>query len=444
MVFVFNDDRGCKALRTYMRKGFILVWVLLSTTNLFSCRKQEDTLTFMVGGASNEIEYWEELIREFEIKSGTAVRMIRQPTDSDQRRQGILLPLISKQRDPDLFLMDVVWIGQFVASGWLEPLDGYIQESNFSLDPFFQGVVNFADRYQDTLYALPIYVDGGLLYYRKDLLAQYGYEAPPKTWDELQEYSKKILKEERMNNPDFYGFVWQGAQYEGVVCTFLEFAASNGGGIVLEGRIQLDHPKNSEALKFMGDLIHQNQISPPNTFTEMKEEEVRRSFERGDALFERNWTYAWILHDREESSVKGKVGIAPLPHFGGGESVSTLGGWHIGISKYSDVKEKAWELLLFLTSYEVEKKLVLHLGWNPGRKDVYEDPEVLRALPHLHHLKGIFENAVARPNLPYYTQLSEVIQRGVNGSLSGEVKPEEALKQMQLEARKVRKMYREK
>lgn len=425
-----------------MNKCICTIFCVIIVMLVVSCSRQEATLTFMVGGAPEEIIHWEKLIQEFETDTNINVRLIRQPTDSDLRRQGLVVPLKSQQNNPDVFLMDVVWIGQFVASDWLEPLDNYISMDRFSLEPFFARVIDFADKYDKKLYALPVYVDGGLLYYRKDLLANYNVEAPPITWNELVQYSLKIQQHERETNPNFYGFVWQGAQYEGLVCTFLEFAASNGATLVdNEGVFRLNTVKSTEALRFMRDIIYDHRISPYNTFTEMKEEEVRRFFQQGNAVFERNWPYAWALHEADDSPIKGNVGIAPLPHFPDGRSVSTLGGWHVGISKYSDKKDQAWELVKFITSFDTEKNLALNLGWNPGRKDVYEDEDVISRLPHLPILKVILEQVVARPNLPYYTQLSQIMQLYINACLSGKIRPKPALDKAQKDIEKIRQMY---
>jgi multiple sugar transport system substrate-binding protein len=381
------------------------------------------------------------VIQGFESVSGHHVRIVRQPTDSDQRRQGLVISLESRQPDPDVFLMDVVWVGQFVRSNWLEPLDTYMRRSRFSLHPFFARVVDLMDRYDKHVFALPVYVDGGLLYYRTDLLKHYGYDGPPQTWDHLLRISQHIQAEERVRNPNFHGFVWQGAQYEGLVCTFLEFTASHGGGILEGGHILLNRPPNVEALKFMQALIHRYAVSPPNTFTEMKEEEVRLVFQRGNALFERNWPYAWKLHQSESSPVKGKVGIAPLPRNEGNQPASALGGWHVGISRHSDQKEAAWDLVEYLCSYETQRQLALNLGWNPGRTDVYTDPLVLKQLPHLSRLRDVFQYAVARPNVPYYTQISEVIQRNVNSALASKSDAETALEHMQEEVAQITRIY---
>ena len=424
-----------------MKKILFAILFLILILPDFNCSKRKAELTIWIGGAPQEVDYWVKLVDEYKKSTGENVNVVVQPTDSDQRRQGLVVSLQAKQPDPDVFMMDVVWIGQFVKSNWIEPLDSYISESNFDTSAFFSKILNLVDRYNGNLYALPVNVDGGLLYYRKDLLEKYNYTAPPETWKQLVDYTENIQSKEKINNPNFTGFVWQGAQYEGLVCTFEEFISSNRGSIMDGNSIDLNTPQNDTALKFMQDLIHTYKISPPNTFTEMKEEEVRQAFQRGDALFERNWPYAWKLHEADNSPVKGKVGIAPLPHFEGGESASTLGGWHIGISKYSDEKAEAWRLIQFIESYGTQKKFALNLGWNPGRKDIYNDSDVVKELPHLTKLKEVFEHAVSRPNLPYYTQVSEIIQRYVNRCLAGNIQPEEALFKAQAEVDELKKLY---
>lgn len=420
---------------------FVLLALCVIILTAGCARQKEKVVTFAVGGAPNEIEVWEELVSDFEKETGIEVNILRQPTDTDQRRQGLLIPLKAKRDDPDVFLMDVVWIAQFAASGWLEPLDDYVRKENLSTDVFFSRVVNLADRYDGKLVALPVYIDAGLLYYRKDLLERYKYAKPPQTWDELLDYSLRVQRGMRNTEPDFYGFIWQGAQYEGLICNFLEFAGSEGGILLRNDKISLNTPENIRAVQLMYDLIHQYNISPPNTFTEMKEEETRTFFQQGKALFCRNWPYAWALFQGEESKVRDRVGIASLPHFPSAASVSTLGGWHIGVSRYSEVKPESFALVKFVTSITTQKRLAIELGWNPGRTDVYSDSDVLEKSPHLAALREVFENAEARPGLPYYSQISEVLQQNINAALSGTISIQEALTKSEEEAQKVMQSY---
>ena len=121
--------------------------------------------------------------------------------------------------------------------------------------------------------------------------------------------------------------------------------------------------------------------------------------------------------------------------------MATLGGWHIGISQYSDRKAEAWKWIQFVTSYETQKSLALEIGWNPGRKDVYEDGDVIASLPHFRVLKDVFEQALPRPNVPYYTQISEVLQQSFNAVIAGELTPQEGLFQAEDAVQKIQQRY---
>lgn len=434
-----------------MRKvvSVVLMVMLLVMSSLTGCAKpaerpvEKATIVFAVGGASSEVDYWHKVIEKFQTENpNVTVNLLLQPMDTGTRMQTLVTPLSGKESTPDVFLMDVAWIGQFVASNWLAPLDDYVSKDKYDLSVFFKKTLDLADTYKGSLYALPVYIDAGLLYYRKDLLNKYGYNAPPATWDDLVAMAQKIQAAERKTNPNFWGYVWQGKQYEGLVCDFLEFIVSNGGNILDQnGNPVINSQNNVQALTFMRDLINKYKISPPNTYTEMTEEPVRITFQSGNALFERNWPYAWALHNADDSPVKGKVGIAPLPHFPGGESAATLGGWHIGMNAYSKNKDAAWEFIKFVESFDTQKGFAMNLGWNPGRQDVYDDSEVVAKAPYLKDLRTVFIGAVPRPGVPYYTKLSEVIQRYVNSAIAGKMDPKDALDKAQEEIKNIIDQY---
>ncbi|PIS47004.1 MAG: transcriptional antiterminator [Elusimicrobia bacterium CG08_land_8_20_14_0_20_51_18] len=421
----------------------LLLPLFLAFALAAGCAPEKKELVFAVGGAPSELDEWESVIEDFSREKGIKARLLRQPTDSDQRRQGILIPLKARVRNPDVFLMDIAWIGQFAASGWLEDLNPYINKEGYDLGKFWKNILDSADTFGGELVAMPVYIDAGVLYYRRDLLEKYGVKKVPEHWDEFIAVAARIQEKERAQNPKFFAFVWQGAQYEGLVCDFLEFATMEGGGIGLSGgKIKLDTPANRAAAGLMRDLIFKHKISPPNVFTDMKEEEARLFFQSGNALFERNWPYAWGLHQAGDSPVKGKVGIARIPAFPGRSSVSTLGGWHIGISRFSDAKSEAWEFLKYALSRGTQKKLSLALGWNPARKDVYSDPEVLAKYPHFRALSEVFSGAKSRPQLPYYTQVSDVLQRYLNSAVAAKTDPASAFGSAEKEINAMMERYK--
>lgn len=416
-------------------RGAIAALLLAALLLSGSCR-EPDALVFAVGGAPDELAVWEDVARDFQRQTGFAVRLLRQPSGTDQRRQSLVIALSSGSPAPDVMMMDVAWIGLLAASGWLVPLDGSVDTR-----PYLQAVLDAADRHAGRLVALPMYMDGGLLYYRKDLLERFGLPGPPDTWDQLREYAVRVQTGLRPTQPRFYGFVWQGAQYEGLVCNFLEFAGADGGFVRDGERLRVDTPVNAAAAGFMQRLIADG-ISPPSTYTEMHEEEARAVFYAGDALFERNWPYAWALHETADSPVRGRVGVAPLPGPTPGTAVSALGGWHIGISAHTRRPAAALELLRFVSSAEVQKRMALRLGWNPGRMDLYADPDIVRTTPHLAALQEVFRRAVLRPSVPYYHQLSAAMQRNLNAVLAGTLTPAEGLRRAQAEVDAVTKRYR--
>lgn len=423
----------------YVHLSFIFIF--LSVIFFSGCHQTKPILTFAVGGAPSELAFWESILQDFQRQTQIEVHMLRQPPDTDQRRQNFLVALESKQSNPDVFLMDVAWTAQFARSQWLEPLDSKISQDAFPKHLLFEKVIQLVGTFENQIFALPVYIDGGLLYYRKDLLEKFGWNTPPKTWEELVIMAQTVQTAMRSQDPRFYGLVWQGAQNEGMVCNFMEFMTAFGGGIQIQNRPHIENAANQTALIFMQNLIHQNKLSPPNTFTEMKEEDSRILFEQGHALFERNWPYAWVLHQKENSPVKNLVGIAPLPGTANGPSASTLGGWHVGISRFSDQKENAWKLAQFLLSEKIQKRLALEVGWNPGRRDIYEDPEVLAKLPHFQSLRTVFENTAPRPPVPYWTQLSDVLQKNVNAALAQNISAAESLQRSEQDFQRIIQRY---
>ncbi len=418
---------------------------------LFSCSGRHEKLIFSVGGAPTELEFWEELSRDFTEESGLEVELLRRPANTEQQRQGLIIALAAEKSHPDVFLMDVAWLSLFAESEWLTPLDDVVDRNDF-----FKSVIESVDLYKENLVAVPVYMDTGLLYYRKDLLDKFHLPVP-ETYDSLRDSAIIVQSKLRKKNPDFYGFVWQGMQYEGLVVNFLEFAGADGGfvnsGPLTDGRsnINLMKSANLRALSMMRDFIHGYRISPPDTYTRMREEEVRLYFQSGNALFERNWPYAFSLHNQPGSPVRGKVGVAPIP----GQTVKhiapALGGWHVGVSRYSKKKEDAFRFIRYLASKEVQLKMSRKMGWNPGRKEFYtakmsinnktssgNNPnfnEFRRALEYS------FERSRPRPALPYYTQISAILQRHVNGVLAGRTSEKDALRTAQSEVENLVERY---
>lgn len=358
------------------------------------------------------------LLDRFEVAHpGTTVRDETLPASTDEQHQYYVISLEGKSAAFDVLSMDVIWVPEFARAGWLAEVGDLIAGEE---QEFFPGPMAAVSENGRT-YAVPWYIDAGVLYYRKDLLQKHR-RAVPATWHELVETAKAITAKE----PGVYGFLWQGKQYEGLVCNTLEFLWSNGGDVLIDGRPALSSPQNVEALRFMRDLITVHGVTPP-LVTTVIEEPTRHLFGGGKVLFLRNWPYAWNLFEAEGSAVKGKVGIAPLPAFPGNTSAATLGGWQLGVNRYSRNRKAALELVRFLTSPEIQKTMALTIGYKPTRRSLYRDEELMRQQPFIASLYGILLSARPRPVTPYYMMMTQVMQPEFSAALAGVRSAEEAL-----------------
>jgi multiple sugar transport system substrate-binding protein len=382
-----------------------------------------NSIVFKHGKIAGDPVLFDELLKRFEAENpGITVKHEALPASTDEQHQYYVINLEGKSTDFDVLSMDVIWVQEFARAGWLADINHLIPAEK--RNEFFNGPMQ-AVTYQNTLYAVPWYIDAGLLYYRQDLLQKYALPVP-KTWHELIRTAKTITSLE----PDLYGFIWQGKQYEGLVCNALEYMWSNGGEVIKDGKAALYSPQNIEALQFMRNLITEHKITPELVTTSI-EEPTRSIFGQGKALFMRNWPYAWNIFQRDDSPIKGKVGVSQLPSFTGHEPASTLGGWQLGINKYSANKAAAEKLIKYLTSAEIQKELALSIGYKPTRKNLYQDKELLQAQPYFAMLYDVFLHARPRPLSPYYMQITQVLQPELSAILAGFKSPEEALKSAQ-------------
>lgn len=399
-----------------MKKLATLLLVLTAVAVGFSVK-----ITMTSGGVGKELEVLREQLKMFkQLYPDIEVEVIPMPDSATERHDLYVTYFAAGEKDPDVLMLDVIWSAEFAP--FLEDLtDDY---DYFELKEFLPGTI-MSVTVNGRIVAIPWFTDAGLLYYRKDLLEKYGYKNPPRTWDELVEMAKKISQAEGI-----IGFVWQGARYEGLVCDFLEYLWSFGGEVIDEkGKVVIDSSQAVQALQFMVDLIYKHKITPEGVVTYM-EEDARRVFQKGEAVFMRNWPYAWALLNSDDSPVKGKVGVAPLPLGPGGRGAATLGGWNLGINKFSSKEEKeaAKKLIKFLTSYEQQLYKAIHSGQNPTRKAVYNDPKLKEAAPFMVELLSVFVNALPRPRTANYSELSDVIQKYVHAALTRQMTAEQAIK----------------
>lgn len=409
-----------KSKRLFKKSRLLLLFCMVFSFAIAGCTETADqskTTIRFVTWKPNIPEAWEEILKTFHSENPD-IQVIREvgPHSSTAFHDILTQKLKNKSMDVDVFLMDVIWPPEFAAAGWAMPLDDRFPASE--QDKFLTGPV-LANTYIGKTYGIPLFIDSGVLYYRKDLLEKYNFH-PPKTWNEMVVQARVIAKgESGLNKSEIYGFSGQFKQYEGLVCDMMEYILSNGGEILNPdtGKSGLADRPAVEAVRFVRDNII-GKIAPVGALT-YQEPESLDLFIQGRAVFHRNWPYAWeVSNNPEKSKIAGRVGIVPLPHFEGNRSYSALGGWQVGISSYSGHKEAAWKFAEYLTSSRVQKLLALKAGRAPTRKALYNDKDILKSYPHFSDMKDVFLTAYPRPQTPLYPAVSNVLQRYFSKAIS--------------------------
>ncbi|MBW1992732.1 MAG: ABC transporter substrate-binding protein [Deltaproteobacteria bacterium] len=409
---------------------FLLLLAAFPAPGCGPARDQGTVTLVMAGGSGAEEAFAQRQLAAFE-QAHPGVRVVYQatPSSASERHTLFVTWLSSCSRDIDVLNLDVIWIPEFAAAGWLLPLDGRPETAALPLNDYLPAALA-SSRYRGRLYALPWFADAGLLYYRRDLY-QAGGQPPPRTFRDL--VAARDLQE-KFRLP--YGFLFQGQAYEGLVTVVLEWLWSNGGGI-----FDPDTPENREALAFLVDLIHRYQVAPLAVATFL-EEDCRRAFEQGNALLMRNWPYAYALMNRPGSPVKGKFAVLPVVHGPRGSPVSCFGGGALGVSAYSRHPREALQLIRFLTRRDRLKARALALGMLPPLKSLYYDPELQAQFPYLKELAPVFLTARPRPISPLYSFIGDILRIHFSRALTRQETPAQALKRAEEEIARVLRRYR--
>jgi multiple sugar transport system substrate-binding protein len=320
-----------------------------------------------------------------ENKGTYKVIFIEGNADTGQRLDKLRTQFQAGGEDLDVILGDVIWTAELAANGWVTDLTDRFPES--TQKEYLPGSVE-AIIYDGKPYAMPWYTDTGLLYYRKDLLEQSGYDGPPKTWDELKEKTRKTTAKSGTK----FGFVFQGARYEGGVCDGIS----------------------------------------PQAVTVYKEDESAGAFLNGDAVFLRNWPYVYALIGTSDYPKldTDQVGVSELPSSDGKPGNGTVGDQPLYISTSSKNPDAAWKFIEYLSAPEQQKFRATEGSYLPTRSRLYDDPEIQESVPVVVLAKTALQHTLPRPVSPYYSDMSLEMRDQFNASLKGEVSPEEAARTM--------------
>jgi multiple sugar transport system substrate-binding protein len=397
---------------------------------------QSSTLRVFAGSTFRP-DLLQPIFDRFEKKTGTKV--VLELGGATSELQGAYLSTVLGAKDPslDVMLIDVIRPAQFQAQGWLEPLDKYFG-GDTDRQEFIEGYVPGpikATTFNNELWALPATTDVQFLYYRKDLLEKYKV-AVPKTWEELTAAAQKITAGE--GNPNLQGLNFQGAPIEGAVCMFLQPFWAAGGDFMQGGKVNVNNEFGRKALNLWVDSINKSKISPA-LMAEVRTDDSRRMLQQGNVVFGLNWAYAWAHFQGNggptsgPTAVKGNIGVARLPAFAGSKvgSSTCQGGASWGISSFGKNKQKAFDLIRYMSDTKAQEEFSIKGGFLPVRKALYNNSNVLKANPHYDDLYPVILKARPRPVTANYPKVSEIIRTNVNAVVAGSKTVDKALTDMQ-------------
>lgn len=398
---------------TLLRRSLLAI---LATT--FVAGASAETIRIICGSVGDQTELCRAQAERWAAETGNTVEVLPSVPGSDDRLAIYQQQLAAGSSDIDVYQIENIWPA--LLADFFVDLNEYLPAG--TTDDFFPSMIA-NDTVAGRLISVPWYGDAGLLYYRTDLLEAYGYDAPPATWSELESMAAAIQEGERAGGNDaFWGYVWQGAPYEGLTCDALEWVYSFGGGTIVDGdgEITIDNEAAAASLDMAAAWV--GTISPPGV-TGYREEDSRGIWQAGNAAFMRNWPYAFALGNNEDSPIRGKFNVAVLPasDVAGGGNAATFGGHSLAVSRFSEHPELAADLVRYLTSYEIQAERAKR-GYNPTIDAVYRDAEVLEVSPFLGDLYSVFVSAVVRPTTitaEAYPRVSEAFWTAAHGVLTG-------------------------
>jgi len=343
------------------------------------------------------------------------------PNDSGQQLTILTTMLRARSSALDVMQMDIIWPPEFGANGWTVPLNDKwptSDQANYLAGPI-QGCT-----YNGKLWAAPIFTDVGVIYYRTDII-----KTPPNSWDDMKTMAQASIS----SNKTKTGYLWQGAQYEGLVCDFCEVLYGYGGNVLDPTNPKSVTVNSPEGVAALTQMVSWVGTISPSAVTTYKEEDARSSWQNGDSAFMRNWPYAYSLgNDPSTSKVAGKFDIHPLL-YGGSNTTghSNIGGWQHGINAFSKNPDAAWKFIQYMISAPSQKTLATQLSLLATMKSIYTDTDVLAKVPFFAKVPQIVLNGLPRPVSPFYPDITQAIQLRVHSALTGQTSPSAALSALQ-------------
>nr|WP_245788595.1 ABC transporter substrate-binding protein [Amycolatopsis marina] len=333
------------------------------------------------------------------------------PRGADGQREQMMRRLAAGDETLDLLGLDVTWTAEFAEAGWTEEWTG-ADKAEAERD-VLEGPLETAT-WDGKLYAAPKNTNVQLLWYDERITPE-----PPETWEEMIAMSRDLKAQGKPHQ-----ILFTGAQYEGLVVVYNSLVESAGGHMLSENGDSVVMDEGAvRGLEILSEVSSSGLTDP--SLSNMKEDEVRLAFQSDNGAFELNWPYVYASYAEEKPDDLQYFKWTRLPKVGaGGESRSTIGGYNLAVSTYSQHKPEAFEAALCLRSPENQKFSALVSGVPPTVESVYDDPapldpskpadpadnpSMVTEYPMKDAIREALAEAAVRPKTPAYQTLSTII-----------------------------------
>ena len=397
--------RGGRALWTWLLVGIVGL--------LAGCRSQGDDTVIRFWAMGREAEVVGELVREFERDNpGIRVRIQQIPWTSAHEK---LLTAYAADALPDLCQLGNTWVPEFATLGALEPLNARVAASDvIDPDDYFPGIwaTNVID---NQLLGVPWYVDTRLLFYRRDILAAAGWDAPPRDW---AEWAQAMADVRAHVGADRYAIMVPLNEFE----QLLSFALQQDDPLLRDGgtRGNFSSPGFRRALGFYAGMFD-NGWAPP-----MSESQISNVWDEfGRGFFSFYISGPWNIREfrnRLPADLQDAWATAPLPG-PDGPGAGIAGGTSLVLFRGSEVQDASWKLVEFLSRPDIQERFHAMIGNLPPRRSTWELPQ-LQADPHARAFRDQLERVKPTPQVLEWERIAQEMrlmsERVVRGGLAQE------------------------
>lgn len=322
------------------------------------------------------------------------VKLTELPTSADSQRTQLVQRQQAKSSECDVLGLDTIWTAEFTAQGWLRDITADLQKRQRQFIPSTLSSARINGKY----WAVPFNTNAGFLYYNKKKVKK-----APTTWQQVYQVAKSDG-----------GLGYQGARYEGLTVNFLELLYGAGGSVLSRDgkKATIDSPQAQQVLSLMQKGLKDKSV-PRSVLTYM-EEESKNAFQTGKISLLRNWPYVYA----QAKKAKVNFGLVPLPKWQGAGAASVLGGYNLGISKFSKNPDAAIDFANYVTAPAAQKTFFMQSSLPAVLTQTYQDASVKKELPFAPQLLKAVQQGKPRPVSPVYPQISKAIYDNVYAALS--------------------------